>query len=79
MRYAKGRARREEILRVALEIFASQGYCGASLTVIARQVGLSEAGVLRHRMIFLEDAVSAVTPLDPETVPVGDSGLCTSA
>ena len=46
--YAKGRARREEILRVAFEVFASQGYRGASLTAIAQRVGLTEAGVLHH-------------------------------
>ncbi|MCK9931346.1 TetR/AcrR family transcriptional regulator [Frankia sp. Mgl5] len=44
----KGRARREEILRVAVEVFAAQGYRGGSLSTIARQVGLSEAGVLHH-------------------------------
>jgi AcrR family transcriptional regulator len=46
--YVKGRARREEILRVAIEIFAAQGYRGGSLAAIARRVGLSEAGVLHH-------------------------------
>jgi AcrR family transcriptional regulator len=46
--YAKGRARREEILRVALEVFATQGYRGGSLVAVARRVGLTDAGILHH-------------------------------
>jgi AcrR family transcriptional regulator len=46
--YAKGRERREAILAAANELFAVQGFRGASLAAVAARVGLSEAGVLHH-------------------------------
>ena len=46
--YAKGRERREAILVAANELFAAQGFRGASLAAIAARVGLSEAGLLHH-------------------------------
>jgi len=46
--YAKTTAKRAEILRVALEAYASSGRQGPSLKSIADAVGLSEAGVLHH-------------------------------
>jgi AcrR family transcriptional regulator len=46
--YAKSSAKRAEILRVALEAYASSGRQGPSLRSIAEAVGLSEAGVLHH-------------------------------
>lgn len=46
--YAKGRAKREEILARALEVFAEKGYRRASLREIAESVGLSQAGLLHH-------------------------------
>jgi AcrR family transcriptional regulator len=46
--YAKGRKRREAILAAADQLFAAQGFRGASLASIANQVGLTEAGVLHH-------------------------------
>jgi AcrR family transcriptional regulator len=46
--YAKGRERREEILRAANELFAAQGFHGTSLSSIATRVGLSEPGLLHH-------------------------------
>jgi AcrR family transcriptional regulator len=46
--YAKGRERREAILAAANDLFAVQGFRGASLAAIAARVGLSEAGVLHH-------------------------------
>src|SRR4051794_9450212 len=46
--YAKGRERREAILVAANELFAAQGFRGASLSAIAARVGLSEAGLLHH-------------------------------
>ena len=46
--YAKGRRRREEILAAADDLFAAQGFRGASLASIASRVGLTEAGVLHH-------------------------------
>lgn len=46
--YAKTAERRTQILDVALDAFARQGYRGSSLREIADQVGLSQAGVLHH-------------------------------
>ncbi|WP_025155871.1 TetR/AcrR family transcriptional regulator [Leifsonia aquatica] len=46
--YAKGIAKREEILSRALEVFAAKGYRRASLREIAESVGLSQAGLLHH-------------------------------
>jgi AcrR family transcriptional regulator len=45
---ARGRARREQLLDVALEAFAAQGYRGTSVGAIAERVGLSEPGLLHH-------------------------------
>lgn len=45
---AKGRARREEILAVALEVFARSGYRGTSLREVAELTGLTQAGLLHH-------------------------------
>jgi AcrR family transcriptional regulator len=47
-RYAKGVAKREEILRTALEVFAKQGYRGTSLRELAGAVNLSQAGLLHY-------------------------------
>jgi len=46
--YAKGIAKREEILTTALDVFAAKGYRRASLREIAESVGLSQAGLLHH-------------------------------
>jgi AcrR family transcriptional regulator len=46
--YAKGRERREAILTAANEVFAAQGFRGASLASVATRVGLSEPGLLHH-------------------------------
>jgi AcrR family transcriptional regulator len=46
--YAKGRARREEILEAANRAFSERGYRGASLAAIADSVGLSQPGLLHH-------------------------------
>lgn len=46
--YAKGIAKREEILDTALDVFAEKGYRRASLRQIAEAVGLSQAGLLHH-------------------------------
>jgi AcrR family transcriptional regulator len=45
---AKGKARREEILEVALEVFARTGYRGTSLREVAELTGLTQAGLLHH-------------------------------
>ncbi|MBT0769115.1 TetR/AcrR family transcriptional regulator [Kineosporia sp. J2-2] len=47
-RYAKGEARREAILAVALECFAELGYRNTSMREVARRAGLSQAGLLHH-------------------------------
>jgi AcrR family transcriptional regulator len=47
-RYAKGIAKREEILDVALEVFAENGYDRTSVREIARLTGLSQTGLLHH-------------------------------
>jgi len=46
--YAKGIAKREEILERALEVIAREGYRGASVKELADAVGLSQAGLLHY-------------------------------
>ncbi|CAM5479138.1 TetR family transcriptional regulator [Streptomyces spiroverticillatus] len=46
--YAKGRARREQIVRAAAEVYADVGYNAASLREIAKRVGISHVGLLHH-------------------------------
>ena len=46
--YSKGRAKRAEILREAVHVFAESGFRGGSLKHIADRVGLSQAGLLHH-------------------------------
>jgi AcrR family transcriptional regulator len=46
--YAKGVAKRAEILRTALEVIARHGYRKTSTRELAAAVGLSEAGLLHY-------------------------------
>jgi AcrR family transcriptional regulator len=46
--YAKGVAKREEILTVALDLFARQGYDRTSFREVARATGLTQAGLLHY-------------------------------
>jgi AcrR family transcriptional regulator len=46
--YAKGVARREQILEAALTVIAREGYRAASVREIADAVGLSQAGLLHY-------------------------------
>ena len=46
--YAKGVAKREEILTRALDVIAREGFRGASVREIADAVGLSQAGLLHY-------------------------------
>ncbi|MFF9689110.1 TetR/AcrR family transcriptional regulator [Streptomyces sp. NPDC014623] len=46
--YAKGRAKRREILDQAMALFGEAGYRGASLRVIATRCGISHTGLLHH-------------------------------
>lgn len=56
--YAKGLAKRDEILDIALTVFAKNGYDHTSMREIARQAGLTQAGLLHHfstkNELFLE-------------------------
>lgn len=56
--YAKGVAKRDEILDAALNLFAQKGYDRTSVREIARQAGLSQAGLLHYfstkEELFLE-------------------------
>ena len=45
---ARGQARREELIDVALRAFAAHGFRGASIGAIASEAGISEAGLLHH-------------------------------
>ncbi len=47
-RYAKGLAKREEILTTALDVIARTGYGRTSLRELASAVGLSQAGLLHY-------------------------------
>lgn len=46
--YAKGRARRREIIRVATGFFGRTGYTSATMIDIAAECGISRAGLLHH-------------------------------
>lgn len=46
--YAKGLAKRQEILDTALDLFAENGYDRTSVREVARLVGLSQAGLLHY-------------------------------
>jgi AcrR family transcriptional regulator len=46
--YAKGIAKREEILTTALAVIEREGYSGASVRQLADAVGLSQAGLLHY-------------------------------
>lgn len=47
-RYAKGLAKREEILTTALDVIARSGYRRTSVRELAAAVGLSQAGLLHY-------------------------------
>lgn len=57
--YARGLARRDELVQAALEIFAARGYEAVSLREIAAAVGISHTG-LRHHFASKEDLLMAV-------------------
>lgn len=75
--YAKGVAKRAEILETALQVVAEQGYSGATVKQIADAVGLSQTGMLHYfgskDALFREilrrrdeiDYASFVNPDDP--------------
>ncbi|WP_420110830.1 TetR/AcrR family transcriptional regulator [Pseudactinotalea sp.] len=47
-RLVRGELSRDRILATAVTVFGKQGFRGGSLREIARQVGISEAGLLHH-------------------------------
>jgi AcrR family transcriptional regulator len=57
--YAKGRERREAIIRTTLEVFSQLGYRGASLRAIARQLDISPA-LLQHYFSSREELLTAI-------------------
>ncbi|SDD23874.1 TetR/AcrR family transcriptional regulator [Glycomyces harbinensis] len=66
---ARGRARREEIVRAAIEVIAERGYRGASLAAVAEKVGLTQQGLL-HYFPSKEDLLIGVLRFREQT----DSG-----
>ncbi|WP_062201381.1 TetR/AcrR family transcriptional regulator [Demequina salsinemoris] len=46
--YAKSAKRREEILDAAFTVFSRSGFTGATVSEIAREVGMSQPGLLHH-------------------------------
>jgi len=46
--YAKGKARKQEIVDAALAVFAKSGFHSGSLREVAKRVGLTTAGVMHH-------------------------------
>jgi AcrR family transcriptional regulator len=46
--YAKGTAKREQILQQAIEVFGRFGFHATSMREIAKECGLSQAGLLHH-------------------------------
>lgn len=47
-RYAKGHARRQQILDRAIEVFAAKGSAGTSLRSIAQEIGVSHAALTHY-------------------------------
>jgi AcrR family transcriptional regulator len=45
---ARGRSQRERVLRAAMDIFAMQGFRGASLDAVADAVGMTRQGLLHY-------------------------------
>jgi AcrR family transcriptional regulator len=45
---ARGRARRDQLIEVALRLFAEHGFRGVSLATIAQVAGISEPGLIHH-------------------------------
>ncbi|GAA1056923.1 transcriptional regulator [Agromyces luteolus] len=74
--YAKGLAKRGEILDAALEEFGRRGYDRTSMREIARQTGLSQAGLL-HYFSTKEELFLAVLRRrdDRATAPDEDSHI----
>jgi AcrR family transcriptional regulator len=80
--YAKGVAKREEILQRALDVIASEGFRGASVREIADAAGLSQAGLLHYfdskEQLFVE-ILRARDRVDSEMLGLGDEDLSVHA
>lgn len=79
--YAKGVAKRDEILTTALEVIARNGYRKTSVRELAAAVGLSQTGLLHYfgtkEELFAEllrkrDEVDAAAYSDDVPLPEGD-------
>jgi AcrR family transcriptional regulator len=64
--YRKGEAKRAEILKAALEIFADEGYRGTSLRKVAARCDLSLPGIM-HYFESKEDLLTQVLRVRDET------------
>jgi AcrR family transcriptional regulator len=81
-RASEARDTRELLLKAALDLFASHGFAGTSVRQIARDAGLSEAGLYAHfpsKQAIYDELFSQMGPvflgaldLDPDEL-VGDS------
>lgn len=58
-RYAKGEKRRQDVIRIAMEVFASVGYNKSSMLEISQKAGLTRAG-LAHYFPTKESLLTAV-------------------
>ena len=60
---------KDRILSAALELFAQSGYLGASMSDIAKQLGLTKAALYRHfpsKQAILDQIVSHMNQLDEQ-------------
>jgi AcrR family transcriptional regulator len=65
--YAKTKFQRDKILRGALDYFGQYGYWGSTMRDIARNVGLSQAGLLHHFGTKTELLTAVLEERDLET------------
>lgn len=70
----KGAAKREEILRAALELFAVEGYRGTSLRTLAQRCNISLAGLM-HYFDSREDLLVKTLQLRDEVARANTEGL----
>ncbi|MEV7402983.1 TetR/AcrR family transcriptional regulator [Streptomyces sp. NPDC091267] len=73
--YAKGRAKRVEILDQAMAMFGEVGYRGASLRMIATRCGISHPGLLHHfptKQSLLLAVLEHRDEVDGEWLALGD-------
>lgn len=71
--YAKGRAKRRQIVEAAFTLFGEVGYRGASLREVAARCGISHPGLLHHfpsKESLLEAVLEHRDAVDLERYPV---------